>query len=35
MHTDDCPIPGLPCMTTLPDDLLWDELQAVMGAAVI
>ncbi len=26
-----CPVPGNPCMTTLPDDLLWDELQKVMA----
>jgi len=25
-----CPVPGLPCMTTLSEDLLWQELQAVM-----
>jgi ADP-heptose:LPS heptosyltransferase len=29
--TYQCPVPGMPCMTALSDDLLWDELRALMG----
>jgi ADP-heptose:LPS heptosyltransferase len=32
--TFECPVPGLPCMTALPDDFLWKELQAVMETAL-
>jgi ADP-heptose:LPS heptosyltransferase len=32
--TFQCPVPGMPCMTALPDDLLWNELQTLLGTPV-